>query len=178
MSGKTKWEAARLAIEGVGVFILAVFVVWKYGDILTKINWPLVVLVCLVAYGAYMVYRWNDTLDNFNLFDMVMSNGRLDDTKVFKIIMAGFLLWIIGQKILGDPNADVIGYITLGIGAFCGESAWNRAVDAYKAKPAVASQDTNMNILPGAQIAAAPAPAEAATEQASTPRAAPKWKRK
>lgn len=168
MSAKTKWEAIRLAIYALAVLVLATLGVMRYGAMLASINWPLVAIICLIALGGYMMYRWN-TRDNnaFDVLDLITTDDRADPTKLAMVFFAGVSAWVIIQKVLNDPHGDITALLTIVLGTFVAKGSVDRIADAIANRPAAPSQDTNLSVLQGAQIApAAPAPAEAATDVA------------
>lgn len=165
MSARTKWEAARIAVQALMVFVLATLGVMRYGNILAAVNWPLVVMICMIAYGGYMIYRWNTSLEQFNILDAIMTDGKLDSTKLYKAFFAGVAAWVIIQKALNDPKGDVTGLMTIVLGTFVAEAAVNKGIDAFAKRPAVPSQDTNLSVLAGANVmSASTAPAEAVVD--------------
>lgn len=172
MSNKTKWEAIRISILALGVLVLATVVVMRYGSILSGINWALVAIICLVAFGAWMLYHWNTVGDNqFDVLDLVTTEGRADPTKVAMMFFACISAWVIIQKVLNDPHGDITALLTIVLGTFVAKGSVDKIADAIASRPAAPSQDTNLSVLAGAQVTPAaadipPAPAKAASPKA------------
>lgn len=164
MSTKAKWTAIRLTVEAVGVLLIAVFLVARYEGQITAINWRLVSLVCVGAAAVFGIYRWQMREDNaYDVMDMLTKNGRADLYAHLTIASFVLAVWVVIQQALAkQPVTELL----LGVlGIFVVGKAAGGFSDALQNRPVVPSHD--VNILPDAQIQAAPAEAPPPAEQAA-----------
>lgn len=121
MSSRARWRAAIAVLATLLLLLLIILIVNRWGAELEKINWPLVSLLCVFAFGAVMLYRWHmagNDLRRYDLMDLVTTDGRADVWKHLLLLMSGLGAWSLVQVVLEKQWATVVPLLTLLIGAF------------------------------------------------------------
>src|SRR6185312_8282153 len=164
-----RWAAIGSALLILSTFVLIVYVVDRFEVQLTKINWPLVSLICVFVFGGVTLYRWNADLQRYNLIDMVMNakTGKADPYRHLLFLFAGIAAWAIVQVVLAKSWGTLTSLLPTVLGIFVAKPAVDGIADAWASRPASTAGDGGnlqqvINAPTADTVNAQPPPAEAA----------------
>lgn len=152
-----KQKAAKVACTWITFFLIAIAVMCaaalisvRYATLIEKVDWSLVTIVSLLCYGGYMLYRWNSGEANYNVIDIITTDGKADLYKHLIVFFAGVAAWAIIKAVLAKMPVETLLLGVLGI--FVGNVAVGGIAKAWQAKGASPAPPANINVANVANV--------------------------
>jgi hypothetical protein len=100
----------------------------------SEIPWMQVALVALGIYVAYLIFKFHRNEGNtYNVWDMVMSEGKADLYKHVVVVMAVLTCWTVVWLALRDKPVETL--LLGGLGIFVGSRLVNSVASTLSNKP-------------------------------------------